>query len=70
MSSDAILLFEGNQGAKHGIGNHEEDGKEPSGGDHTAGVGTRLPHAGLQRVTDGAVPLDGYRDQAECGDAH
>lgn len=64
-----VALGEGLEDAEDGVGHHDEQRHHPGGGDDAVGVGAGLPGAGLERVTDGAVPLDGDGHQAEGGDA-
>lgn len=65
----AVGLGEGLEQAEHRVRHHEEQRHQPGGGDDAVGVGPSLPRARLQRITDGAVPLDGDRHEAEGGDA-
>lgn len=65
----SVDLREGLEGAADRIGHHDEQRQHPGGGDDAVGVGAGLPGAGLQRVTDGAVSLDGNGHKAEGGDA-
>lgn len=53
-----------------GIGDHDDEGQHPCGSNHPIGVRTGLPHSWLQGVTDGAVALNRYSNQAKSGDAH
>lgn len=52
------------------VRDHDEEGQHPRGRNHPVGVRAGLPHPRLERVTDGAVALDGDGHQAEGGDAH
>lgn len=52
------------------IRDHDKEGQHPCSSNHPIGVGPGLPHPRLQGVTDGAVALNCYGNQAKCGDAH
>ena len=64
-----VVLGERPEDTEHRVGHHDEQRNHPGGGDDTVGVGSGLPRAGLQRVADGAVSLDGDGHEAEGGDA-
>lgn len=61
---------EGHQLAGDGIGQHQHEGHHPGGRDDLGGVGLGLPGAGGQRVTDGAVALQGDGHQVKCRHSH
>lgn len=68
--TDSIVgLGERPEDTEHRVGHHDKQRQHPSGGDDAVGVGSGLPRAGLQRVTDGAVSFDGNGHKAEGGDA-
>lgn len=69
MANGAVGLGVRPDEAEHRVGHHEQQRHHPGGGDDAVGVGPGLPGAGLQRVADGAVPLEGDGHQAEGGDA-
>lgn len=61
---------EGLEGAGDRVGQHQDEGRHPGGGDDLGGVGFGLPRPGGQRVADGAVALQGDGHQVECGNAY
>lgn len=61
---------EGLQGAGNRVGQHQDEGRHPGGGDDLGGVGFGLPRPGGQRVANGAVALQGDGDQVERRHAH
>lgn len=69
MADGAVGLGEGPDVAEHRVRHHDEQRHHPRGGDDAVGVGASLPRPRLQRVADGAVPLDGDGYEAEGGDA-
>ena len=69
VTDSRVVLGERPEDAEHRVGHHDEQRHYPGGGDDTVGVGSGLPRAGLQRVADGAVSLDGDGHKAEGGDA-
>lgn len=52
------------------IGDHNNQGQHPCGSNHPIGMRTGLPYPWLQGVTDGAIALNCYGNQAKSGDAH
>lgn len=52
------------------IRDHDNEGQHPRSSDHPIGMGPGLPHPWLQGVTDGAVALNRYSNQAKCRNAH
>lgn len=70
VGSGVVGTLEWVQVADDGIRDHDEKGQQPCRSNHSVGMGPRLPHPWLQGVTDGAVSLNRYGNQAKCGDAH
>lgn len=70
MSGGLIWLGKSDQDAEDRVRGHDDEGEDPRGRDDPVGMGAGLPGPGLEWVTDGAVPLDRYGNQAEGGDAH
>lgn len=66
VSGGVVRMLKRVQVADDGIRDHDEKGQHPRGSDHSVGMGPRLPHPRLQGVTDGAVALDRYGNQAKC----
>ena len=58
------------EGARNGVGQHQDEGGHPGGRDDLGGVGFGLPRSGGQRVADGAVALQGDGHQVEGGNTH
>lgn len=70
VSSGVVGALEGVQVTDDWIRDHDDEGQRPRSSDHPISMGTGLPHPGLERVTDGAVTLNRYGNQAKCRDAH
>lgn len=69
MADCAVGLGERPEDAEDRVGHHDQQRHHPGESDDAVGVGTGLPSPGLQRVTDGAVSLNGDGHEAEGGDA-
>lgn len=70
VSGGVVRTLKRVQVADDGIRDHDDKGQHPCRRDHSVGMGPRLPHPRFQGVTDGAVALNRYGNQAKCGDAH
>lgn len=70
MTRAVVSAGEGFERAGDGVGQHEDEGGHPGGGDDLGGVGLGLPHPGFQRVANGAVALQGDGHQVEGGNTH
>lgn len=65
-----VAAGEGLEGAGNGVGQHQDEGHHPGGGDDLGGVGFGLPRPGGQGVANGAVALQGDGHQVECGNTY
>ena len=62
-----VAASEGLEGARNGVGQHQDEGRHPGGSDDLGGVRFSLPRPGGQRVANGAVALQGDGHQVEGG---
>ena len=70
MPSAVVAADEGLEGARDGVGQHQDEGRHPGGSDDLGGVGFGLPRPGGQGVANGAVALQGDGHQVERGHAY
>lgn len=68
--SAVVDAGEGLEGARNGVGQHQDERRHPGGSDDLGGVGFGLPRPGGQWVANGAVALQGDGHQVECGNTH
>lgn len=65
-----VAAGEGFEGARNRVGQHQDEGHHPGGGDDLGGVAFSLPRSGGQRVANGAVALQGDGHQVESGNTY
>lgn len=58
------------EGARNGVGQHQDERSHPGGSDDLGGVRFSLPRPGRQRVANGTVALQRDGHQVEGGNAY
>lgn len=58
------------EGARNGVGQHQDERSHPGGSDDLGGVRFRLPRPGGQWIANGAVALQGDGHQVEGGNTY